>query len=79
MRTETLESWILEVLHCYPKGSRLCCRSFPRKGEVFAYGGGNQNLKDLKETACRMSCLLKRNRDSLTSLNEHLFVSSKYG
>ena len=28
------------------------------------------------ETACRMSCLLKRKRDSLASLKEHPFVLS---
>ena len=27
------------------------------------------------ETACRMSCLLKRKGDSQTSLKEHLFLS----
>jgi hypothetical protein len=31
------------------KDAGLCCGSRLRKGEVFAYVGRNQNLKDLKD------------------------------
>ena len=39
-----LYCWILEILYCTPKGRRALLRM----GEVFAYVGSIQNLKDLK-------------------------------
>ena len=39
-----LKGWFLQVLFCDPKGSMAL-----RKGEVSAYVGLSQNLKDLKE------------------------------
>ena len=35
-----------------PKEAGPCCGSFPRKGEVFAYAGSIQNLKDPKMSLC---------------------------
>ena len=37
--------WFLSV-----SDAGLCCGSRLRKGEVFAYAGRNQSLKDLKST-----------------------------
>ena len=43
---------ILEILAAIRKDTGFCCGSRLRKGEVFAYVGLSQNLKDLKVTPC---------------------------
>jgi len=50
----TWQIWADDLLPCVrsfkalQKEAGLLCRSFLRKGEVFAYGGLSQDLKDLK-------------------------------
>ena len=45
-----LQGWILEILHCDPKGSRAFFADFadPSYGRAIAYVGRIQDLKDLK-------------------------------